>query len=438
MLLKNNPVENTLYSNGIYPLLAASLGFGTLSLGQIGSANIRIWEVLIGAFITAVFVKLLLDKRFVSPNRIAVIILLPFIGCVLFSGLNAARLDLWAKQTWLLVAMLVLFVIVSQRWSRIQIVQNLRWITYPGILIAGWGVLEILLFPENLPFYHSENAILPRARSLFAEANEFSQFLTLPFAFLFSAMLYHRKVPSWERWFFGLGLLLIVLAQLLSYSRGGLVAFASEILTWFILTSIYGNGERRRFRVRNVLLFLILSIAVGSLLVGPAVLYMIDALLERVQSLFSGNDITSQIRWEGIVAAVSNTINSPVTFVVGMGLGNLPLILGDGVATTANLLVDVFSELGILGLLSFLIILCAALILPLNTLKYLVRKNDDEMLVLFFGAYLSFVGLIVGGLTYATHMLNFFWFSCGLLFALYQYKKTSVANERRNTKNDHN
>lgn len=55
----------------------------------------------------------------------------------------------------------------------------------------------------------------------------------------------------------------------------------------------------------------------------------------------------------------------------------------------------------------------------------------------FVMTYLSFVGLIVGGLTYATHMLNFFWFSCGLLFALYQYKKTSVTNEGRNIKNDH-
>jgi hypothetical protein len=58
-------------------------------------------------------------------------------------------------------------------------------------------------------------------------------------------------------------------------------------------------------------------------------------------------------------------------------------------------------------------------------------KKDDEMLVAFFGAYLSFVGLIVGGLTYATHMLNFFWFSSGILFALYHYNKTAVISEKK-------
>lgn len=437
MLIKNNPDGNSIYSNRIYPLLVASLGLGTVSLSKAGSANIRIWEVLISTFIIAAFVKYCVGKRFIYPNRIAIILLLPLMLCVLLSGLNANTSDIWAKQALLLLAMLMLFGVVSQRWSRVQILQNIRWIIYPGTLIAGWGVLELLLYPADLPLYYLNGIVMPRARSLFVEPNEFSEFLALPFAFLFSAMLYHRKVRSWERWLFGLGLFLVIVAQVLSFSRGGLVVFTFEIFAWFILTRLYNVHELRRFRIRNVLLFIALPIAICGLLAGPEILDVVDVFLDRIQTLFSGDDATSKIRWDGIVAAVSETINSPVNFVVGMGLGNLSLFFGGGVATTANILVDIFSELGILGLLSFIIILSAALILPLGTLKRLMREKDGEMLVAFFGAYLSFVGLVAGGLTYATHMLNIFWFSCGLLFALYQYNKISISDERKNTANDY-
>jgi O-antigen ligase len=92
--------------------------------------------------------------------------------------------------------------------------------------------------------------------------------------------------------------------------------------------------------------------------------------------------------------------------------------------------VDVFAELGLVGLFSMLIILGVALVFPLRTLKRLLKEKDEEMLTAFFGAYLSFVGLIAGGMTYATHMLNIFWFVCGLLFALYQYNRITVARER--------
>lgn len=436
-MVKNKPAENSIWSNGFYPFLVASFGVGTVSLTKAGSANIRIWEVLIGTFIIAVLAKYCMGKRFFSPNRVAMILLVPLMLCVLLSGLNANRIDLWGKQALLLFLMFILFFIVSQRWSRAQLLQNIRWIIYPGILVAGWGILELLLYPADLPLYYSDGSIMPRARSLFAEPNEFSQFLALPFAFLFSAMLYHRQVPSWERWFFGLGMLLVVLAQVLSFSRGGMVVFVGEIVIWFILTSLFATKKKRYLSLRKVLLLVALLVMTVGLLSGPELAGIYEVFLERIQTLFSGDDITSKIRWDGIVAAISETTSSPVTFFVGMGLGNLTLLLGEGVATTANILADVFSELGVLGFMSFLVIVGSALVLPIGTLKRLIREKDDEMLVAFFGAYLSLVGLIAGGLTYATHMLNIFWFSCGLLFALYQYNIVSIVNERRNATNDY-
>lgn len=427
---KNNPTENFIYSNRIYPLLVSSLGLGTISLLKIGSVNIRIWEILLFIFLIVVFVSVSIGKKFIHPNRMTVILSLPLIISVLLSALNANSIDIWAKQALLFLAMLILMVIISQRSSRSQILENIRWVIYPSVLVAGWGVLECLVFPADLPIYNYNDLPISRARSFFKEPNEFSQFLALPFAFLFAAILYQRKVSLMERWFFGVGIFIVILALLLSLSRGGLVIFIFEIFAWLILTRLYSVRDLHRFRIRKLLWYFVIIIMTGSLLAGSSIFDFFDIFFDRIQTLFSGDDVTSNIRWNSIIAAVSETVNSPVNFMFGMGLGNLSIFFGGSgmssdVATTSNTLADIFSELGLLGFISFNAILVTAFILPISTLKRLVREKDDEMLVVFFGAYLSFVGLAAGGLTYASHMLNFFWFSCGLIFALYHYNRVS-------------
>jgi hypothetical protein len=421
---------NPIWSSGVYPLLVASFGFATVSLTKAGTANLRIWQVLLLAIMVSALIKYCAGLRFSTPGRLPLLVLLPLTLSVILSGVNANRIDYWAKQSILLFGMLFLFLIVSQRWSREQILQNIRWVIYPAILVAGWGILEMLIFPEDLPFYYSDGSFVPRTRSFFAEANEFSQFLALPFAYLFSALIYFRKVFLFERWLFGVGLLIVILAQVLSFSRGGLVVFFAEILTWYMLTSLYSKTKNSWFSWRKSFSIVSLSFIVAISLDDSEFTEITRVLWERLTSLFSGNDSTSKIRWDSITLAISEVISSPTNFVVGMGLGNLPLLLGEGVATTANFIVDVFAELGLVGLFSMLIILGVALVFPLRTLKRLLKEKDEEMLTAFFGAYLSFVGLIAGGMTYATHMLNIFWFVCGLLFALYQYNRITVARER--------
>jgi len=42
----------------------------------------------------------------------------------------------------------------------------------------------------------------------------------------------------------------------------------------------------------------------------------------------------------------------------------------------------------------------------------------------FVGVLASFCGVLVGGLTYATHLLNIFWFTAGLLVAFICFFKS--------------
>lgn len=428
LTLRNRHFENQIWSNLAYPFLVASFGLATFSLTKDGAVNIRVWEILMAIYIVISFTKCCAVRSAALTNRLALILPMLFLLSVLLSGLNADRIDFWAKQSVLLCAMVILFMLVSQRWARAQILQNIRWVIYPGVLIAAWGMLEMLLNPTDLPLYYSDGLIMPRAQSLFAEPNEFSQFLALPFAYLFSSVLYFRNASMTERGFFWGGLLVVFFAQVFSFSRGGMVVFLSQIITWYFLTTIFST-KRRNISWQGISAFIGFFVVMTIIMAGQDLSDIISVFLERIQSLFSGDDATSKIRWDGIIVAITATVSSPLNFVFGIGLGNLTLLLGDGVATTSNILVDVLSELGMLGLISFLAILGGALIYPLRTLRHLFRRNDHEMLTAFFGAYLSFVGLIAGGLTYATHMLNIFWFSCGLLFALSNFNK--VANIRQ-------
>ncbi len=432
---------NTAFSSWLYGLLVGSLGFGTVAVGQVGGANIRMWEVLLVAFAASIFMKACLRGALIIPNTTAIVLVLPLVLSVLLSGLNANRLDLWFKQTLLLIAMITLSALVAQRWSRAQIVQTLRWVTYPGILIAAWGIVELFFFPENLQVYWitSTEQGLPRVRSFFAEANEFSQFLCLPFGFLLAALLFQKSLPGWERWAYRGGLLVVLVAQALTFSRGGILGFAAGLFAMAALAVAHRIDEIRALlpQARRALA---LAAAVLAVLFwnAVAVAEILTALLGRLLSLLAGGDATANLRLEAMTAAVSAASSSLPTFIAGIGLGNIPHIFGEDSATTGNVLADIFAELGMLGMLSYLLAVLAALVLPLRSLAMLQRDRDGGMLAMFVGAYCAMTAILIDGLTYASHMLTFFWFAYGILLAFHRHGVALKKHVRRGIVHDHN
>jgi O-antigen ligase len=424
-------MENKFWSSILYPLLVASLGFGTISIFQIYAVNIRIWEVLIILYILTLIISYTLNRKIFLPNKLALFIMFPLLFSVLLSGINSNSIGFSIKQALLFFGMSILFLIVSQRWSRAQLLQNIRWIIYPGILVAGWGVVEFFVFPEILDSYSSLLGVVPRAKSFFAEPNEFSQFLGLPFAFLFSALIYRHPNSTLENLFFTFGLLLVIFAQFITFSRGGAVVFLSQIIVWFFLDLYYVRGVRRTYISIKFILIMIAIMVTSMLFIFPGIDDLGYVFLERMESFFSESDATTSIRLESIKYALLTQMESFVYIIFGTGFGSLSAILGDGVATTSNIFVDIFVELGFVGLLAFLFFLICILILPLKIIRSSVIVCDDKLLTVFFGSYLSFVGMLFGGLTYATHMLNIFWFSCGIVLAVLNYKKNiGISHER--------
>ena len=114
----------------------------------------------------------------------------------------------------------------------------------------------------------------------------------------------------------------------------------------------------------------------------------------------------------------------------GNSYGSLNSLLGASY-TSSNTFVDVLVESGIFGFFIFLFLLGNGFLEALKSLKYSIIMNDEKIYIISLGIFLSFVGLIFGGLTYATHKLNFFWFIYGFIFAISFYTRGKSDNNRR-------
>jgi O-antigen ligase len=398
-----------------YSLTIASFGFGTLSIGEVAGANVRVWELFLFFFVCGQILK----KRVGLPNIIPIILSTLVALSILLSGLNALDGFIFIKQSILCMFMLLLFLVGAGRNTENNLISLIRWVIYPSVLVAGWGLFELYLHPDTLTVYSSELGLWVRARSFFSEANEFSQYLSVPFGFLLGMLFYYKPLSRGEKFLLLFSLLIIITAQTLSFSRGGILSFLFELITWLFL--IYSDRNsfyslmKKTFRFLLVLFFVIVAL----LLVDSVFVDIFLIILERFSSLFSSSDVTTFTRIDTINAAVSASFISLSSILFGIGFGNLPQVLGEGVANSGNSFVDILSELGLLGAVSFVGLISACLVLPMRTKKLLDKTKDSRMLAIFYGAYLSFAGLLVGGLTSPTHMLNIFWFCAGTLMALY-------------------
>lgn len=399
---------------GSYTLMVASLGFGTVTLVNIAGANVKLWQL----FLLTTLAVSILKSRVVFANKAAIVIVIAIAFSCLLSGMNAVDTHLYIKQILLLFGMLTLFLVVAQKHHANDLTQVLRWVIYPGLFVAGWGLLETFLYPEDLSFYSSFLGVLPRASSFFAEANEFSQYLNLPFAFSLAMLAYYKPLSRLERFVLIIGIFMIIVAQMMTFSRGGILSFGAQIIAWLLLAGWQSRNISSFFpSIIKIVFTLILTILVLGIL-APSLFEISRVVAFRFQSLISGNDATTAVRLLTIAKGLDAASASWNTLFLGIGFGNLPVVLGEGVANAGNFLVDIFSELGLVGLLVIILSVGACLILPLKHHKLLIEKQNEKLLTVFYAAYLSFFGLVVGGMTYSTFMLNLFWFCGGMLMSL--------------------
>lgn len=422
----------------IYALLVISTGLGAISLGGGAVGNIRLWEVLLSAFVLVSFLKSCFDNRIVLIGSPTLLFVLGYLMAVFLSGINAIDITSWLQRVALVLAMSLLFFVFSQRSTQREFGLCLKLIVYSGIFFAFLGMVDVYLFlttPDVFGIIHQFDGgrqfakndagdlasynLIARARGFFTEPNEFSQYLILPFGFILAMLFFRHQKTRWAVIFI-IGILIVSFAQLFSLSRGGLLGFFGQFIGLFLIRNV--SGVQWTLQIKKLLptILLLFVIIGGVVYLNEDIIQMFDTVADRISSTGSEGDWTSDLRLTTIQAGFISAGTSFVNFLVGVGAGNLGVSYVRE-ATTTNQFVDVLVETGIIGLTFYVAMILSLLWLSYKFMKNRLLTSNNELFVVFVGSYLSFVGMLLGGLTYATHALFFFWLNSGLLLAICKY-----------------
>ncbi len=397
-------------------------GFGTLSLYQIGPVHIKAYQVVLLVLVVVLAIYFLRDKmKLLLPKGYGRVLCFFMLSLVL-SVINCAYPAVFVKQSVLLIMYILLMLAIINIVNNERVLESLvKVIIVSSYIACIYSILVILkVIPGSLTNFAYHFA---RPTSFFAEPNEFGLFLVFAFGFVCALLLSSKKISLW------IILALIIANVIPNMSRGSWLGMIVSILV--ILYFAHTKGIYKVNIIKGtIILAAVAGIVIGSLSMMSKIIptkYQsnIEKIVnERARSLFSASDPTRDIRYQSNLAALDAFWKHPF---VGRGLGNAFVILEKkydnkeaGItdippiitATSSNFISDLAVETGLFGLGSFLVFVFMVLRQGLRRIR---EVKNRQTLVIMIGAFASFVGIIVNGLTYAMHMLPFFWITAGIL-----------------------
>lgn len=249
--------------------------------------------------------------------------------------------------------------------------------------------------------------IKARVYSLFGNPNILAEYLIMiipmSLALFWSSKKLHKKII-----FLGTSLIL-TLALVLTYSRGGWLGFAFSILIFVILL------EWR-------LLLSLIPIAIGAIYLLP------QTILNRILSMKNLTDSSNAYRikiWEISMDIIRDH------WVVGLGFGHLPFkqTFETYIRTMPNFhahntYLETAAEMGIPGLIVFLLFI---FVIFKYSIHELIKNQNRYIKVMGAGALAGLSGLLAHGLVenvlYLTKIIIMFWIIIGFILILTRISK---------------
>ncbi len=234
---------------------------------------------------------------------------------------------------------------------------------------------------------------------------------------LFSFAFYNSVIKNFSKYFaFGLMFISISL-MILTLSRSAILGFTFGLLVLWSL-----------FRLNRFKLIYILSLPVIILLNFYS---QNEVLLERFFSTFDSSTVSGGSvigRFESTHIAITKGIDN---FWFGVGFGDFERHFG--FLTPDNMYAEIFSEVGIFGLFSFLFLLY----IIHSDLIIIIRKNSKNTTfnAVRFGFYSTFIALLVAciaaNLFRSPRILALFWM---FLAIVYRYSSILLPSNINSTK----
>jgi len=218
-----------------------------------------------------------------------------------------------------------------------------------------------------------------------------------------------------QRWILVACVLLFAISLFETQSRGGLVALAATLLAALVLA----GPARARF-----------ALLVGVLLVVGLVYYSAFAPPQAIERLSSPGGGTGRTDLWSVATDV--IADHPL---LGVGAGNFPLVAPEYAAHTINLtsvhlVVDtpkaahntylgVASELGVVGLAAFVVVVAVTLVLVWRSIGLFARSADIALELVSRAVLISLIGLLTAFVFLSGETEKPLWLLIGLAIALH-------------------
>jgi O-antigen ligase len=212
----------------------------------------------------------------------------------------------------------------------------------------------------------------------------------IPISFFFSK----TQKNIWVKIFIMLSILIYIISIAFSLSRSALLT-TSIILIYIMFYEI----KQRKILIITPIIFLLMIVVVFP--------QIFDRIIERFDLIFSGKDVSVNIRLWVLDAGINMFLDHPI---LGVGIGNFERLSGQYVTlienkVAHNMYLDIAAETGIFGLIMFTSIFWNSI---LNIRKHFSRA-DTNFAYIARGIYWGLLGYLITGLFVSVHFYFFLW-----------------------------
>lgn len=367
--------------------------------------------VIMTGFLTLLY--LLLHTQRIPVGSLTALVLL-FVAWGLVSTSFSPFLQLsvygYAKTLIYFIAYLC-FLVNLQSLTRLRLAVWV--IILASLLIALYGLYQWQIKVPPLALWDDPNSEykLTRVYSFLGNPNLLGGYLLVPMAF---TVFFYFGNLGWRKWLLLLIFPIQVACLYFTYCRGAWIAMAiGTVLAFIMCLLIFWH----LFANNPLLRFLLFTTCLLGLLMGIWWIVKNPALLERLRSLVSGGYHSSnQFRlnvWHSSWRMIQDF------GVMGIGIGNKVfqkiytyyMVTGFQALSTYNVLLEVWVEMGLGGLLIFLVLLISHMA---RCVWGIVQAIDYTARLFLAASLLGLIGLLIHGMVdtvfYRPAIQLLFWF----------------------------
>lgn len=402
---------------GLVALVAAAALDITGRIGAIGPARFTAYQ-LIALVMTLAAIWVLRRNRSPVPKTPLNIALLAFLGTAALSLVFATELAPAVVQLASLASSVVLVFVVA---VLVRSPRQGAWVVFGVLAVAT--VMSVFAWLEWADVFAVQHPVFftpgygIRARVTFLDPNILASFL-MTAVLLATPLLVSVPMKRGLRVLGFAAVAASLVGVAATYSRGGLGGVAIGLVTIALLVRV-----SRTVRVAFVVVLLLAVVLAGAL--------VFDArwIEENVLDLGSSGSATNRVYM--VEGALAMWADHPF----GVGLDNYQVMYpayrdpraDAGIVESHTAYVTVLTEMGFLGLLAFLWVLCAFFV---RTAYPAVRHaRDARVQAIATGAFAASLALAAQAFTYSLEASKFWWFAIGLGVAAWRMQAEAVAPE---------